>query len=237
MFSKHRTEGFLFKEKDFREADRIYSFFTKDFGRIDLLGKGARKIKSKLRGYLVLFDIVEVEFVQGKLYKTLTDANSLQRFSRVRKDPERLKVAFKISKLMDSFLKGEEREEKIFSLIKETFSFLNRIYLPDILKETSYYYFLWKFLSLIGYKPNLEKCPLCSKKNFSPIYFSAKEGGIICQKCFQKEKGGRIISQETLKLLRIILGKDLNFFKKIKIEERYLKELEVVSQEYLEAIG
>lgn len=237
MFPKYRSEGFLFKAKDFRESDRIYSFFTKDFGRVDLLGRGVRKIKSKLRGYLKLFDILEIEFVQGKLYRTLTDANSLQRFSRLRKDPERLKIAFKISELMDTFLKGEEREEKIWLLIKEVFSQLNRISLESYFREILYYYFFWNFLSLIGYKPNLEKCSLCSEKISPSFYFSAEEGGIICQKCFQKDKKGKPISRELLKLLRIILEKDLNFLKKVKIKEEYLEEIKDVSQEYLDAIS
>ena len=44
MFLHQTTVGFIFKERELGEADKIFSIFSKDFGRIELLGKSVRKI-------------------------------------------------------------------------------------------------------------------------------------------------------------------------------------------------
>ncbi len=55
MFTHYRTQGIILKKEDRGEADRLFTIYTKDFGKLELLAKGERKIKSKLRGGLELF--------------------------------------------------------------------------------------------------------------------------------------------------------------------------------------
>jgi len=80
MFTHYRTEGFILKKIDRGEADRIFTVYTRDFGKLDLLAKAERKIKSKLRGGLELFYLSDIEFIQGKTHKTLTDTILVENF-------------------------------------------------------------------------------------------------------------------------------------------------------------
>ncbi|MBZ9578472.1 DNA repair protein RecO [Patescibacteria group bacterium] len=234
MAIHYRTKGFIFEKIDFREADRIFTIFTEDFGKLEILAKAIRKIKSKLRGGIELFYLTNVEFVQGKTYKTLTDASLIENFPNLRKDLKRLKIAYEISEILDDLIKGEEKDEKVWDLLKETFQGLNNLLLS--IKECwlIYYYFFWNFLSILGYQPELNSCSICQKK-LTPgnLYFNPKEGGVICFDCSKKVKDGKKIESDVIKILRLILKKEMNFLKKLKIEKTHQKAMKEISESYL----
>jgi len=234
MAVSYRTQGFVLKKVDFSEADRIFTIFTKDFGKLEILGKGIRKIKSKLKGFLELFNLIGLEFVQGKIYKTLIDASLIDNFKEIRKDLRRLKIAYEISQISTDFLKGEERDENLWKLLKETFEKLNVFFLSPKDLFLLYYCFFWNFFSFLGYQISLYNCSLCQRK-LKPenLYFSQKEGGIICASCFKKERKAKKIDPNTVKILRLILEKNLQTLRKIKIEKDWQKELEKISKSYL----
>src|SRR4030042_1158672 len=96
-----------------------------NLGKMDLLAKAERKTASKLKGALENFYLSEIEFIQGKAYKTLTDAILIDDFKNLRKDLQKLQIAHKISELFDNLIKGEEPDPQIWQLLTETFNTLN----------------------------------------------------------------------------------------------------------------
>jgi len=238
MFIHYRTQGFILKKIDRGEVDRIFTIYTKDFGKLELLAKAERKIQSKLRGGLELFYLSEIEFIQGKTHKTLTDAILIDKFKNLRRDLKRLAIAYKISEALDNLVKDQEPDEKIWQLLNEVFSKLNSLEIKNSKLEILYHYFLWNLLSILGYQPELYNCSLCQKKvTPEKLYFSQKEGGLICPSCFRKigvpSGSGQEVKPETIKILRIILKKDWPTLSKLKIEAKYLKELSLVCGENL----
>jgi DNA repair protein RecO (recombination protein O) len=233
MFFQYRTQGLIFKKEDRAEADQLLSIFTKDFGKLEILGKGIRRISSKLRSAVEIFYLSETEFIQGKTYKTLIDAILIEKFQNLRKDLKRLSIAYKISEDLDNLIRGEEPDERIWSLLNETFQRLNAPNLKPLTYNLTYYYFLWNLISALGYKPELSNCPICQKKlRPGKLYFSEKEGGVVCQNCVKKIKSANLVKPEIVKILRIILEKDWKLISKLKISDEYLKSLDKISQNY-----
>lgn len=234
MAIHYRTKGFILKKNDLWETDRIFTVFTKDFGKLGILGRAIRKIKSKLRSGMRLFSLANVEFIQGKTYKTLTDASLIEEFSNLRKDLKRLKITYDIAEILDNLVRGEQRDEKIWMLLRETFQILNK---PSIsVKECwlAFYYFLWNFLAILGYRPELELCSICQKKLVPKnLYFASQEGGTICFSCFKKTKKGKKIDPGVIKILRLILSKNFDILKKLKVKNFYKKAIKEVSEDYL----
>lgn len=152
MAVKYITQAFVFKQEDRLDADRIFSVFTKEFGRLEIFAKAIRRIDSKLQSGIGLLSFCEIEFIQGKNKKTLTGAISRERFASIAKDPEKLKIALAISGLVDSFITGQEKDEHILDLILEVFYRLNL----GKARKLVYYYFFWNFISLLGYGPEIE---------------------------------------------------------------------------------
>ncbi len=125
MFVHHRTSGFILKKVDRRETDQLLTIYTKDFGKLEILAKAVRKIFSKLKSGAEIFYLSEIEFIQGKTRKTLTDAILIEKFENLRKDLKRIKIAYKISEFLDNLISGQEPDEKIWRLLLETFNKLN----------------------------------------------------------------------------------------------------------------
>ena len=237
MFLHYRTQGFILKKIDRGEADRIFTIYTRDFGKLDLLAKGERRIKSKLRAGLELFYLSEIEFIQGKAHRTLTDTILIENFKNLRRDLVRLKIAHQISDVLDNLVKGEEADREIWQLLTDTFRLLDKPKILTVTCQLLYYYFLWNFLSILGYQVELYKCSLCQKK-ITPedISFSPREGGLIGNECKKKIKSLKPINADTVKMLRIIYKKDSSTLKKLKSSSQSLNELNKISNYYLSSV-
>lgn len=227
MVAHYRTQGVVFKKEDRLEADRIFSVFTKDFGRVQVVGKAIRKINSKLRAGMGIFSLSEIEFIQGKNKKTLTDAISIKKFSGFASHPEKLLLAQKVSEVVDSFVKGPEQDERIFNLLNEAFGLLQGVNLPKL--ELVYQYFFWNFVSVLGYEPELFNCAHCHEK-LTPrdLYFSNSEGGITCKNCSISKKGVLPVNADMVKVLRLMVKKDWKTLSKLKLttgSQALLKEI------------
>lgn len=236
MTTYYKTQGFTFKKEDRLEADRIFSIFTKDFGKVEIFSKAIRKITSKLRGGIEIFSLSEIEFIQGESRKTLTGTLCIEKFKNINQAPEKFEIAHKISNLIDCFIKGQEKDQGIFDLIIDTFEKLNSFDNKHSMYsgyQLIYYYFFWSFVSVLGYRPELLKCAVCQKKlNPYNLYFSSEEGGIICKNCYILKRDSLEVTSDFVKVLRLILKKDWKTLSRLKIENSNQKLLEKVSSDY-----
>lgn len=231
MTVQYKTKAFIFKKNDRNESDRFFSVFTDDFGRLDIFAKAIRKINSKLRKDIDIFYLSEIEFIQGKSHKTLIDANNIDKFDNINKDFKKRKIISKVSELLDDFIKGQEKDVQTFNLLAD---FLDKLEEDsDKIRnyQLAYQYFFWNFMDLQGYKLEVNNCIACHSK-FTPdnVYFSGKEGGIICSQCLRSDKNARKINSDIIKVLRIILAKDWSLLSKLKIEQSSQQLLYIISE-------
>lgn len=234
MFVHHRSQGLILKKRNVAEADQLFIVYSKEFGKLEVLGRGIRKISSKLRPGMETFCLSEIEFIQGKTYKTLTDAILTEKFKNLRKDLAKLSIAYKITGVLHNLIHGQEPDQRLWNLLLKIFERLNGSSFKIKNPELIYYYFLWNVFSILGYEPELYHCSSCQGK-LKPknLYFIPKEGGVVCQNCFKKEQSGKRIEPEIVKILRIIIGKGPRIISRIKVEREHLKALKRVSGDYL----
>jgi DNA repair protein RecO (recombination protein O) len=233
MTNHCKATGFIFRKEDRSETDRIFFVFTEEFGKLKIFAKSIRKIGSKLKSGADVFAISEMEFIQGKAKKTLTDSVFIKKFNNVVESPKRFLIAQKISRVLEDFLNGEDRDIKIFDLLEKTFDNLNSVSIKKENCDLVYYYFLWNFFSLSGFLPELEKCPECNfKLNPDEVYFSYEAGGVICRKCFNKNNKAQKINSDVVKILRMFLKNDWQTLLRLKISFLSKKMLEEISSGY-----
>lgn len=227
MNTHHRTKCFILTETERGEADKVFSVFSKDFGKLQVFGKGIRKTKSKLRGGIPLFSVSEIEFIQGNR-KTLIDTLLIKEFL-IKKDLKSLEIASAISENFNALVKGEEQDLKIWDLLNQVFGKLSQSS-----SDLIFYYFLWNLFEILGYKPELYSCLVCKKKLEPNNLAFSKDGGIICKNCVGNGQGVITIDPNTIKILREILKKDLEGLLNLKIKKNFKQDLERVSDFYLE---
>jgi len=239
-FTHYRTRGFIIRKEDKGETDQILSVFTEDFGKLQILGKGIRKITSKLRPAADLFYLSEIEFIQGKNYKTLTDAILLKKFKNISQSLEKFEIVLKIAEAIDLLTSQEEKDEKIWNLAVLIFREIENLEIENYKLKIIYFYFLWNLFAILGYEPELYNCPICNRKLLpETFYFIASQGGIVCWRCLgqlikseqlsesikenrkniKESIGAKEIKIDTVKILRILLKNDWLTAKKLKISE------------------
>ena len=233
MFTQYKTFGIFLEAEDRGEADRFFTVFTKKFGKLKILGRSIRKIKSKLRAGSQLFSLSYIEFIQGKTYKTLIEAIPIERFSFLRKSPHKFKITADIAENVCFFLRGEEPDQKIWSLLLEVLSLLNKT------KKSSfclliYYYFLWNFYSYLGYKISLKHCAVCERKSSSgDLCFDPEQGGTICSSCSKKFKSASKVDWKTVNFINLLLEKKLAHFSNFEMTPDLRKSTKKITQIYL----
>lgn len=243
-FTHYRTKGIFLKKEDRGEADQVFTLFTEEFGKVRVLARGIRKITSKLRAGADVFYFSEIEFIQGKQYKTLTDAVLIDKFEGLRQSPGRLEAAYKVADVLDCLTAGGQGDVRIWNLLHQTLQALFRSDVnnvnnanKDCLGLTSTY-FLWNLFGVLGYGPELYNCACCRRKLLpETFFFVPQEGGVVCWQCFQKKNSPPEpwcdISVGTVKVLRFFLREPLDIAERLKIQSRDQENLQNVTGLYL----
>ena len=239
MFAHYRTNAFILKETHAGEADKVFTLFTKDFGKIDVLAKSIRKIASKLKGGTPLFSISEIGFIMGRNRRTLTDAVLINNFENMKQNLENIKVARDIAWLIDNLIKGPQKDDRVWQLLLEVFTALNKSKRMVSEARLLYHYFFWKFISFLGYRPELYKCLVC-RQRLEPrnLYFSSR-GGTICGSCEQHQKAGKtVIAAEpnAVRILREILKNNFIGLARLRHKDHHIDSLDKILDFYLSSL-
>ncbi len=225
------------KKEDRGESDRIFTVFTQDFGKLELLARAERKIQSKLRSGLELFYLSEIEFIQGKSQKTVTDAILLDSCKSRKSDLLKLSACHRAAETLDALVKFGERDEKLWTLLSDFFAVIDESRQKIQTLGISLHYFLWNLFMALGYGPDLQICLYCRKKvSAASIFFSAQDGGLICEDCRHLTKSGVDVSINVVKIVRIFLQKNWPLAAKLKVGRNDLKAIKNFSDYYLEEI-
>ena len=111
------VEGLILKRSNFGEADRMLTILTKNLGKISVVARGVRKITSRRAGNVELLNIVKVGLFKGKGY-TLTEAQSIKTFPRIKSNLAVSTSAFHILELVNKILPEDDPNPRVFDLMK-----------------------------------------------------------------------------------------------------------------------
>ena len=114
MHHIYHTEGLILGSKNFGEAGKYFSVFTRDLGMIYASAQGVRKMSSKLRFVLQDFAYVRIDLVQGKDFWRVTSASKTNLLDQLSRNPETFAVFHNIANLLKRLLAGVEPNEALF---------------------------------------------------------------------------------------------------------------------------
>ncbi len=241
MTKKYSSNAFVLKKTNSGEADQVISFYTEKFGKIEILGKGIRKINSKLKGGTSEIDLLHIEFIETRR-KTLVDAKIVLNFPKTKKEPVKVKVGLGIREQLFFLIKYEGEDEKIWSFLKSSLFALEEIKEAKEGLESNkeflslqkkcallYYYFFFNIVSFLGYRPNFENCSFCGDKIIHGKIFFSPEKGFADEKC---SKGLMFVPIQTIKIIKFFLQNSIGVVLKIKISKSDLISLKKFRENY-----
>ncbi|MGA2124300.1 MAG: DNA repair protein RecO [Acidimicrobiales bacterium] len=184
------------------EADRVVVLWTRHFGKVRVLAKGARKATSRLGATLETLAYVKVDLVKtrGEFYIVRHVAH-LGHLANLRASYTRITAGYAVVEAMDAIPSDGVADEAIFDLLVRVLSTLDdESYDPTLVPAS----FFFRLLSLDGSQPVVDVCVNCGRDE-PLVAFDAGVGGTLCANCRQ----GVAISRDALALIRRMLGGNL----------------------------
>jgi DNA repair protein RecO (recombination protein O) len=229
-----RTEGIVLGRLDYGEADRILVVFTPNFGKLDLIAKGARKTQSRLGPQLDLFANVNLELSRGRDLDVVRSALPLRRFNRLRGDLDAFGHASYYAELVRSFTQPREEHPEIYNLLVSTLVLMEEG--VDIWMLTRH--FELALLAHLGYRPELFECVNCQRPIQQEVNsFSAAMGGLLCPACRGEDPGAIALSVNAQKYLRLLVRDGLSAAARVSPTESERMEIQGVTAHYVRHIA
>ncbi len=222
-----KTQGIVLGFTDWHETSKIVTFYTKDFGKIRGVAKGARRRKSKFSPLEILsrHTIVFYEREDKDLY-TLGECQAEETFPNIRKDIKKVAYGAYLAELVNA-VSTSEKNETLFDLFLKALHFLDKKEDSEIIIRA----FETRLLDILGFGLHLANCLLCKKELKDNFKFNPGLGGLICihhhqdgirlseeTRRFLKSPGIKKVSSETRKELKAILQNSILYHigKKLK---------------------
>jgi DNA repair protein RecO (recombination protein O) len=114
----------ILKKQPYNEGDELITVFTKEAGKLRLLAKSVKLQKAKLQSGLQQLFLVKLTLALSNLPKII-GAEVVKPFMGLRENLAAVKRAFYASELVLKFTPDEQKNEALFNLLREFFSFLN----------------------------------------------------------------------------------------------------------------
>jgi DNA repair protein RecO (recombination protein O) len=158
MLRSYKLEAIVVKRKNLGEADRLVTVFSREQGKRSLLAKGIRRLTSRKKGHLELFNQVSLQIAKGRNLDLITEAAAINHFSRLRQNLNRVRIAYLLLELVDKLTAENQEHEAVYDLLGETLGQLD----GDAASNNLIVDFEIRLLTLLGFglPPRLDRASL-----------------------------------------------------------------------------
>lgn len=139
--------------KNYSEADRVLILFSKHFGKLSLLAKGVRKLKSKKRGHIEIFSKLKFSAVKGKGMDIVTEVETLDDYSAVRSNLNKITLAYYFCEVVNKITQVDGGPSAVYGLLTTA---LEQLEQKTELKKLRLK-FIYELLIEMGYWPESKK--------------------------------------------------------------------------------
>ncbi|MGD0284055.1 MAG: DNA repair protein RecO [Candidatus Saccharimonadales bacterium] len=148
------TKGIILSRTNFGEADRIITILTPDNGKVRLIAKGVRKIKSKLAGGIELFAVSQITYIKGRgEIGTLISTRLIHYYGFISSNLERTMAGYDFIKQLNRATE-EMSETGYFNVLEASFAALDN---QNISLNLIQNWFAIQLLRLSGQTPHTDK--------------------------------------------------------------------------------
>ena len=212
-----KVEGIIIGTTPYRESSRILQVYTKKYGLISIIAKGANKIKSNLRAVTLnyTYGYFHIYYKENKI-STLTSVDIIDSFININNDLVLISYMTYLCDLTKQIIK-ENNDDVIYDNLIESLKKINNNLDPLIITNI----FELKALDYLGVGLNLDSCIKCgSKKDIVTI--DPDLGGFVCKNCY---KDSIIVDPKTIKVLRLYYYVQIKSINELNISDNVKFEI------------
>ncbi len=232
--SLQSTQAIVIGSLDLGEADRLVTFYSRQFGKMKAVACGSRRLKSKWSRSTQLLTHCQLVFYEKKnnqLHR-LRQCDIIHPYSGLWGGLKKLIAGLYVAELVTRIVPEGEESGELFYLILKVFNLLEQEGDPDV----SLRIFEIRLLSMLGYRPQIGQCIYCKEaiRQNSKISFSPLKGGVICSNCLTHSQSGQItVSAGSLLFLKQALKLKLAKIGRLSLAKALKPELKEMLHGYL----
>lgn len=226
------TNGIILDRREYREYDRILTIYTQDYGKIEAVARGVRKIVSKLAGHLEPLTYASFMLARGRTFDIIATSVKRSSFRLPHHDLMSFLLVTYLFEAVDRLTRQNEPDPALFKLLigyLETMeNHVDRYGGPPSFQRTllTLYSFV-QLLKLLGYSPALERCVVGREALAgNQLFLSLREGGLVCP---AHQRGETVaLSRQTAELLRLMTDGHLEAVRFMNRRDQALKEIALI---------
>jgi DNA repair protein RecO (recombination protein O) len=181
--SSEKASAIVLKSTDFSETSSVVTLFTREFGKVRALAKGARRPKGPFEAALDLLGLCRIVFLRksSEGLDLLTEAKLERRFRPADGALANLYAGYYVGELLNELTDDYDSHPELFDAADRTLAALrtSRAIAPILLR------FELTALRELGHLPSLATCADCGR-SIDPagrVPFSQAAGGVLCKAC------------------------------------------------------
>ncbi len=210
-----KTEAVVLKTQRSGETSKIVTLFSPKFGKLKVVAKGSRGLKSRFFGSLEPLNHVSVVyyFKETREYQFLSQADIIHSYDKIKTDLNKYGLATVFCELIDR-TEFEQTNPYLFQILVDVLNGIDRTQQKLI---NYYFWFLLRFLKINGFTPDFTQCKICQTDGHQKtVRFSIVNASFSCDKCSLQEPTAVTISAIAIQYLR-------------KLQETSIKNIESIT--------
>ncbi len=151
-----RTEAVVLRAMEYGETSQIVTLFTREKGKLAVLAKGARLMKSRFGSSLQPMSYSQVVFYYKPTrgLQTLSESAHVQPFHGIGRDLEKLSVGLRVVELVYALMQEQEPNPQVFNLL---LAVLGRLDEAGAHTANLLPYFQMRLAAVLGFAPDLDR--------------------------------------------------------------------------------
>lgn len=189
---------------DWSETSRICTMWTRELGKVRVLAKGGRRLKSNFEVALDLLTVCTIVLLRKSAggLDLLTEAQVVERFPRLRRDLNALYAGYYIAELLADWTEDYDPHPELFDEARLALQVLGEVPGQTALRVARFELVL---LRELGYQPALTACTNCGRDvDGERLAFDAALGGVVCGDCQPGVRAGQPLSKGCWQALRAL---------------------------------
>jgi DNA repair protein RecO (recombination protein O) len=231
--SSEKATAIVIRTVDFSETSLIVTLFSREFGKMGALAKGAKRLKGPFESALDLLALCRVVFLRksSDTLDLLTEAKLLRRFRPAGKDLFRLYAGYYVAELLGDLTDEDDPHPALFELADETLAAL----MSDEPAPRRILRFELGLLRELGQMPSWESCVGCGQAvpTAGRIAFGHLDGGVLCAACRAGKKQVASVSAGAIRSLAELADPQGNAWRRLEIDPQRMGELRGVMNQFL----